>query len=398
MKELFTNVLLAQVSLHPSFTPQDALKLGFQAAFGAEHLLSDPIGAQEYFEAEFSAAQPEDYPDEPLMEQISPDFCRINLRGWKRLGLPPLWLFRIFLESAQTGANATPVETDQCVSPQRSHKPTKDVADAALASTANTASDTIPPCFAQKLSDIRTLAAAGQLPFGLLEWEGALRVYLDDGVRAVHHSDAYRAAHRPAYRLVSTRYLPLMPLLTRLAALPTPSEGAAHTIAIDGRCGAGKSTLAAALCKVLQTDTVAMDDFFLPPALRTADRLAIPGGNVEHERFAAKVLPHLGKNEPFAYRQFSCAKMALCGTKAIGRSDWHVVEGSYSHHPALGEYATLRVFIDIAPEAQIARIRARNGDAWAENFTQKWIPMEERYFAACHTREHADIILNTSPV
>ncbi len=408
MNKLFTDVLRMQATLHPSFTPQDALKLSFQAAFGAEHLLSDPIGAQQYFEAEFHAAQPTDFPDEALVEQISPNFCRVNLRGWKRLGLPPLWLFRLFLESTQTGADLIGTQADSAPAQQTNATAKQMQAgtntvqppiDAAIKQASDCPNDAIAPCFAQKLADIRALTVAGQLPFGLLEWEGAQSVYLADGVRAVHHSNAYRTAEQPSYRLISTRFLPLLPLLERLAALPAPAKGAAHIIAIDGRCGGGKSTLATALCRVLQTEAmISMDDFFLPPALRTPDRLATPGGNIEHERFAAEVLPHLGKSESFAYQQFSCAKMALCDTKEIGKSCWHVVEGSYSHHPALGDYATLRAFVDIAPDAQITRIRARNGAAWAEDFVQKWIPMEERYFATCHTHENADIILNTSPV
>lgn len=398
MMQTFTDVLRAQAALHPSFAPQDALKLSFQACFGAEHLLNDPIGAQRYFEKEFHAVSPADFPDEALVEQISPAFCRVNLREWKRQGLPPLWLFRLFLESAQAGADTAQPQADAATKPIQAGAGAKSEPASQLASDTPTTSETPAPDFAQKLADIRTLTDAGQLPFGTAEWEPSLAAYLKRGVRAVHHSDAYRAAHQPAYRLVSTRYLPLIPLLKQLATMPAPAKNRAHIIAIDGRCGAGKSTLAAALCRVLQTDAIAMDDFFLPPALRTPARLAKPGGNIEHERFAAEVLPFLGSSTPFAYQQFSCATMQISGKRQICKSNWRVVEGSYSHHPALAAYGALHVFVDTTPDVQIARIRARNGDAWAEDFIQKWIPMEEAYFAAYDTRKNADIILDTSPV
>ena len=51
-------------------------------------------------------------------------------------------------------------------------------------------------------------------------------------------------------------------------------------IALDGRAAAGKSTLAAALAETLQAAVSHMDDFFLPLALRTPQRLAQPGGNI----------------------------------------------------------------------------------------------------------------------
>ena len=45
--------------------------------------------------------------------------------------------------------------------------------------------------------------------------------------------------------------------------------------AIDGRCGAGKSTLAAQLQAQLSCRVFHMDDFFLRPEQRTAARLVV---------------------------------------------------------------------------------------------------------------------------
>ena len=64
-------------------------------------------------------------------------------------------------------------------------------------------------------------------------------------------------------------------------------------VAIDGRCGSGKSTLAAALQEQYGYPVVHMDDFFLRSEQRTAERLATPGENVDHERFLAEVLSPL---------------------------------------------------------------------------------------------------------
>ena len=57
-------------------------------------------------------------------------------------------------------------------------------------------------------------------------------------------------------------------------------KGGRAVIAIDGMAASGKSTLAARLAEELDGCVIHMDDFFLPPELRTQERLSSPGGNV----------------------------------------------------------------------------------------------------------------------
>ena len=78
-------------------------------------------------------------------------------------------------------------------------------------------------------------------------------------------------------------------LTEELRVLPTGMR----IIAIDGRCAAGKTTLAARLAKELGGDVIHMDDFFLPLELRTEERFREPGGNVHYERFKTEVLKPL---------------------------------------------------------------------------------------------------------
>lgn len=49
-------------------------------------------------------------------------------------------------------------------------------------------------------------------------------------------------------------------------------------VAIDGSCTSGKSTLADALAEEYDCNLFHMDDFFLRPLQRTAERLAETGG------------------------------------------------------------------------------------------------------------------------
>lgn len=186
-------------------------------------------------------------------------------------------------------------------------------------------------------------------------------------------------------------------LLQRMAAAERAAPpGRALVLAIDGRAAAGKTTLAAALEKALGAGVIHMDDFFLPQALRTPARYAEPGGNVHYERFAAEVLPHLHSPAAFAYTRFDCATMRAGPPVPVPAARWRIVEGAYSTHPFFGRYWELAVFVDIAPAAQLARITARGGAECARAFAGRWIPLEERYIAACRPRERADLILEGS--
>ena len=57
-----------------------------------------------------------------------------------------------------------------------------------------------------------------------------------------------------------------------------------------------------------------------------------------------------------------------------------IVEGSYSHHPLLRPYETLRVFVTCTKAEQTRRLQAREGARYAD-FAARWIPLEEGYFA-----------------
>ena len=55
-------------------------------------------------------------------------------------------------------------------------------------------------------------------------------------------------------------------------------------VAIDGRCGSGKTTLGEYLKGQLDCNLFHMDDFFLRMEQRTPDRMKETGGNVDYER------------------------------------------------------------------------------------------------------------------
>ena len=115
-------------------------------------------------------------------------------------------------------------------------------------------------------------------------------------------------------------------------------------LAIEGGSASGKTTLASLLADLYGCAVFHMDDFFLQPEQRTAERYAEIGGNVDHERFLEEVLQPLEKGETVHYRKFDCAAMRIADAVPIAPTKLTVVEGAYSMHLALGKYYNFSVF------------------------------------------------------
>lgn len=166
-------------------------------------------------------------------------------------------------------------------------------------------------------------------------------------------------------------------------------------VAIDGRCGSGKTTLAAELKRVYLCELIHTDDFFLRPEQRTAERLARPGENVDHERFLQEVLLPLSAGKSFSYRPFSCSSGTLTAPVSVSPCRITVVEGSYSCHPELRDFYDLRIFLSTDKESQLRRITERSGARSAAVFAERWIPLEEKYFSGCDVINCCDMYFET---
>lgn len=162
-------------------------------------------------------------------------------------------------------------------------------------------------------------------------------------------------------------------------------------IAIDGRCGSGKTTLAAKLAAQLDAVLIHMDDFFLRPEQRSTERLNMPGENTDHERFLDEVLIPLRQNRAFSYRPYICTTQSLGTPINISPKKYTIVEGAYSCHPKLWYYYDIHIFLDVPPEEQMKRIIARNGLEKAQLFRDLWIPLEEKYFTAFNIPEKCEL-------
>ena len=184
-------------------------------------------------------------------------------------------------------------------------------------------------------------------------------------------------------------------IVENIKTLRIKAENKTLIVAIDGRCGAGKTTLAGRLEEELGCAAFHMDDFFPRPEQRTEERLSIPGENVDHERFLEEVMRPLIQNRRFCYRPYDCKTQRPTDPVYAEPNNIAVIEGSYSCHPALWDFYDLRIFLTVEPKEQLRRIVERNGAEKAETFKERWIPLEEKYFAAFDIENRCDLRFST---
>jgi len=365
-KEL-CRTLTRHAQKYPRMQPCDAVKLLYQGEFGGDHQLKD--GGQAFLTRlrEECAGTARDL-SAPLTEDIGEGWLRVFLPALDTEAFPPETLARAFVLSAQTRTG----------NQER---------------------------FLQKLDTLCALTREGLFAFTAGELEDFLRPYIADGCPPVSHSPTYREAYHPAYRILRREYLP-----DPLPELPLPAEPPVKAVlealrrlresrgqvlvALDGRCAAGKTTLAARLRELCGCDVIHMDHFFLRPEQRSPARYETPGGNIDHERFLEEVLLPLSRSQPALYHPFDCGTQDFGPPLRVPPGPFLLMEGSYACHPTLRDFYDLHIFLDIDPEMQKQRILTRNIPAVAERFFSEWIPLEERYFSALEIRGHCQLVLS----
>ena len=340
--------ILSHCARYPLLQPTDLLKFLHQSTFGPGHLVSDAAGGLEYLRRE-SAGRTESITAEPL----DGDFYRLHLGS--SLSCDTLWnCFR--LSSRMPRGTAEELE--------------------------------------QRLSCACGLAAEGRLPFSEEDLAAALRAWRESGFPPQHHSEEFRAAYAPAYRVIHRSFVWMLPLLQAIDE--KMQSGKPIILAIEGSAASGKSTLGHLLQQVYSCNLLHMDDFFLQPHQRTPERFAQAGGNFDRERFLAEVLLPLRKGDPLAYRRYDCHTQTILPPVEIPPAPLTVIEGVYSFHPELQNYCDLAVFLRISPELQRSRICRRNSEEFQSLFFDRWIPMEQQYFSAFSIPESCDLILEVN--
>lgn len=154
-------LLRSHAARYPKMEPTDAVKLLFQNEFGGGHLIRDPDSFLLYLRREYDSI-PKD-PNASKCEDIGNGRIRVYLAPLTETELEQLG--QVFLRDSQNrqGSQAA---------------------------------------FLEKLGVLRQATIDGVFAFDIQALDDYLTVYAAAGYPMVSHSQAYRNAYRPAYRVI----------------------------------------------------------------------------------------------------------------------------------------------------------------------------------------------------
>ena len=352
------NILILHAQRYPAMEEQDYVKLLCQSELGPAHLLSSPEEALSALREEFAQAKEEGYAPAYTVEAIGGGLCRFHLNPQSLAEDDLPLLCRCFAGSAyERGSRAG---------------------------------------LCEKLGFLSGLTWRGGLPLDREALDSFLALYTAMNCPTLHHSGGYREAYRPHYRVMDRDLALYFPALRAIDKALREENRPIH-VAVDGRCGAGKTTFAARCAQVFGDCSVLhMDDFFLPPDKRTPERLSTPGGNVDYERAEEELFAPLSRGGSAAYRPFDCAAGDFGELIGVPCARLNLVEGTYALHPALAKYAQVKLFFTCSPQAQLARLERRETAEKLKQFRERWIPLEEAYFAGLATESRCDVTIDTT--
>jgi hypothetical protein len=339
---------------YPHMQIADVLKLLYQNEFGCEHFVEDEDGALDAICDEVDGLGEKACVVDPV-EYIGNGFCRLYLSVLKQTSLTAETLCRFFSLTADRSTGSG-------------------------------------DGYEGKVRAFVRLCEDHTFPFDASEVLLKLEESRALGYPPQRHSQRYRLEYAPAYRVVSKVFCDFLPLFCAIDGLMSSNERV--VLAIDGNSAAGKSSLASLLDSVYSCNVFSMDDFFLHPSQKTAQRLGVPGGNVDYERFADEVLSPLMLGNSVSYRAYDCRTQKMSSPLDVAPAVLNVVEGVYSLHPHFGDVYDLKVFLRVDPTEQSRRLLARNPGLY-DSFVQEWIPLENMYFDTFGVSEKCDFVFRS---
>jgi len=159
-------------------------------------------------------------------------------------------------------------------------------------------------------------------------------------------------------------------------------------IALEGKCGSGKTTLANNLQDKLDLTIIPIDDFFLPPELKTKERLNEIGGNIDYERIF-QLLEKIQSGKALSYKKYDC-KQNIYIDKKLDINKTILLEGVYSYHQYFRKFINKLIYLEIDEALQMKRLKLRDN---YNDYINKWIPLENKYFEKENIKAKADLII-----
>lgn len=180
------------------------------------------------------------------------------------------------------------------------------------------------------------------------------------------------------------RVLALAELTQRVRDLPVRA-GACRVVAVDGRAGAGKSTLARRLSTLLLAPVLSMDDLY-PGWDGLAAAVPVLVG---------EVLEPLAAGRPAVHRRWDWTADTWGEPLTLPWHPFLVVEGVGSGARRAAPYLALLVWVEAPADVRKERALARDGDVFRP-YWDRWARQEEALLATERTRDRADVVVDAA--
>ncbi|NMC57315.1 MAG: hypothetical protein GYA50_08855 [Eubacteriaceae bacterium] len=346
-------ILINNYKKYPQMQIEDFYKLIYQNEFAGGHLIDDAEGSYKYLKEEFSSLNKHDKSNS-IFEDIGNGLVRIYLNSLSDTAISLSTVNKFFVNTANF----------------------------VMGSKEN---------FEEKLNIFLKCCREGILPYDIKKASYFLDEQKRKGYMHISHSEEYRKAYQPSYRVIKKEYAKYFDIFLIIDEKCKRDEFV--YAAIDGRCASGKSTLAEMISGVYDCNIFHTDDFFLPSELRIKTRLEEAGGNIDYDRFENEVIKGLKSKKAFKYQIYDCSKSSLTTFINVEPKKINIIEGAYSMHPKFSDIYQLKIFLHVDKEEQSRRLLSRNGEEIHKRFIKEWIPMEEKYFKEFNIKEKCDLVL-----
>ena len=174
-------------------------------------------------------------------------------------------------------------------------------------------------------------------------------------------------------------------------------------VAVDGRSGTGKSTLARAIADRLNAAVVVSDDFYAGGS--EADWKARPPeerveGVVDWRRMRAEALEPLLRGEPAKWHPLDFRPgVGWVGWKeeavAVDPAPVIVLDGAYSARPELADLVDLSVVVEADEGSRQARLKDREDRSFLDRWHRLWDPAEDLYFGEIRRPSDFDLVVRS---
>ena len=189
----------------------------------------------------------------------------------------------------------------------------------------------------------------------------------------------------------STELLGLDTLLDRILAAPA-RLGATRLVCVDGPAGSGKTTLAGLITRGaedrgLTVRTLHMDDLYE----------GWDGAERGFMLLRDHVLARIAAGVEGRYRRYDWKAGEYAERHDVPADlDLLVVEGVTSADRAVDDWTSLRIWVETSNSVRLGRGIDRDGEALRDRWLD-WMRWEREHYAAEHTRDRADLVVDGSP-